>query len=80
MMAQRYYERSDDNLNGGIAGVTGTQILQVFYKVTKRAAATATLQGVNAGSIIQAGVNGFQLSRANNNPYAVSGYNAAAEL
>jgi hypothetical protein len=79
-LCQRYYEQSSTYISGGIAGVTGSQIVQVFYKTTKRASATATLLGSVGGSVIQAGIDGFQITRTNDNPYATAGYSGAAEL
>jgi hypothetical protein len=79
-LCYRYFEASPDQLNNGIAGVTGTQTSRVFYKVTKRAAATVTLLGSVGGSVVNSGVDGFIMSRTNDNPFATGGYTAAIEL
>ena len=79
-LCMRYFEASSDQINGGIAGATGTQIVRVFYKVPKRAAATATPLGTVGGTVVNSGIDGFLLSRTNDNPFATAGYTAAAEL
>jgi len=79
MLCQRYYESTDTFVSGGIANTTGNQQLFVPFRTTKRGTPTCNFKGVSGGTIANAGLDGFSISRTNDNPYT-TGFTAAAEL
>jgi hypothetical protein len=79
LLCQRYYESTDTFVSGGIANTTGTQQVFVPFRTTKRGTPTCNFKGVSGGTIANAGLDGFTITRTNDNPYT-TGFTAAAEL
>jgi hypothetical protein len=78
-LCQRYYESTDTFVSGGIANTTGTQQVFVPFRTTKSGTPTCNFKGVSGGTIANAGLDGFTITRTNDNPYT-TGFTAAAEL
>jgi hypothetical protein len=78
-LCQRYYEATDTLVQGGIANTTGGQSLFVPFRTTKRATPTCNFKGVSGGTIGNAGLDGFTITRTNDNPYT-NGFTASSEL